>query len=87
MLRCALPRAVCQRIADVLPDLLGNQADSRVFVAHLGNGDSLCGRVSRKIRATTMGFTLLDRMITGKQYRREIHCRPTSPQRQRIGLR
>jgi len=47
-------------IASVLPDYLGEQADGRVVVAHLGHGVSLCAMQQRKSVATTMSFTPLD---------------------------
>jgi acetate kinase len=40
-------------------------ADSRVVVAHLGNGASLCAMKGRKSIATTMGFTALDGLPMG----------------------
>lgn len=46
-------------IASVLPTYLGDQADARVIVAHLGHGASLCAMYGRKSVATTMGFTPL----------------------------
>ena len=47
-------------IASVLPDYLGDVAEGRVIVAHLGHGASLCALHKRKSRATTMSFTPLD---------------------------
>jgi len=47
-------------IASVLPDYLGEAAEGRVIVAHLGHGASLCALHGRKSRATTMSFTPLD---------------------------
>jgi acetate kinase len=52
-------------IARVLPDHLGERADGRVVVAHLGNGASLCALRERKSVATTMGFTALDGLMMG----------------------
>jgi acetate kinase len=52
-------------IADVLPRVLGDRADGRVIVAHLGNGASLCALRKRKSVATTMGFTPLDGLLMG----------------------
>ena len=54
-----------QHIAQVLPDLLGAQAEGRVVVAHLGNGASLCALQGRRSVATTMGFTALDGLVMG----------------------
>ena len=52
-------------IASVLPQYLGNLADDRVIVAHLGSGASLCAMSQRKSVATTMGFTALDGLLMG----------------------
>jgi acetate kinase len=52
-------------IADVLPRHLGEKADGRVIVAHLGNGASLCAMQERRSRATSMGFTALDGLVMG----------------------
>lgn len=52
-------------IAGALPDFLGAAADSRVIVAHLGNGASLCAMRERKSIATTMGFSTLDGLVMG----------------------
>lgn len=46
-------------IASVLPEHLGEQADAKVIVAHLGHGASLCAMHGRQSVATTMGFTPL----------------------------
>lgn len=54
-------------IAGVLPDLLGDRAEGRVIVAHLGNGASMCAMLGRKSVATTMGFTALDGLIMGRR--------------------
>ena len=47
-------------IASVLPGCLGEAAEGRVIVAHLGHGASLCAMRKRRSVATTMGFTPLD---------------------------
>lgn len=53
-------------IADVLPQQLPSaQADGRVIVAHLGNGASMCGMVTRRSQATSMGFTAVDGLMMG----------------------
>lgn len=52
-------------IASVLPDHLGPQADSRVVVAHLGSGASMCAMHARKSIDSTMGFTALDGLMMG----------------------
>jgi acetate kinase len=75
----ALPRAVTtgglrrygfhglsyEFIAGALHDALGDRADGRVIVAHLGNGASLCAMRGRKSVATTMGFSTLDGLVMG----------------------
>ncbi len=52
-------------VASVLPAHLGERADGRVVVAHLGNGASMCAMRGRKSVATTMGFTALDGLVMG----------------------
>ena len=54
-----------QYIAQVLPQCLGDQADGRVVVAHLGNGASMCALHRRRSVASTMGFTALDGLVMG----------------------
>ncbi|PTQ97091.1 acetate kinase [Nitrosomonas nitrosa] len=49
-------------IANILPDYLGDDADGRVLVAHLGHGASLCALKQRKSVGTTMGFSPLEGM-------------------------
>ncbi len=75
----ALPREVAQAgirrygfhglsyeyLAGVMPEYLGDGADGRVVIAHLGNGASLCAMKGRKSVATTMGFTPLDGLMMG----------------------
>jgi acetate kinase len=75
----ALPRALAQAgirrygfhglsyeyIAGVLPTHLGEAAEGRVVVAHLGNGASLCAMAGRRSVATTMGLTPLDGLMMG----------------------
>ena len=55
-------------IAARMPDVLGEVADGRVIVCHLGNGCSLTGMIRRRSVYTTMGFTPLDGLMMG--------CRP-----------
>ena len=50
-------------IASVLPSYLGDLADGRVVVAHLGAGASMCAMLGRKSVVSTMGFTPLDGLI------------------------
>ena len=52
-------------IADALPAHLGERADGRIVVAHLGNGASLCALKGRRSVATSMGFTALDGLMMG----------------------
>ncbi|MBY8975886.1 acetate/propionate family kinase [Rhodobacteraceae bacterium NNCM2] len=52
-------------IARALPKHLGDKADGRVIVAHLGNGASLCAMKERRSVATSMGFTALDGLMMG----------------------
>ncbi len=47
-------------IASVLPEYLGEQAEERIIIAHLGHGASLCALHRRKSMATSMSFTPLD---------------------------
>jgi acetate kinase len=54
-------------IARVLPDYLGNLANHRVVVAHLGNGASLCAMHRCQSVDTTMGFTPLDGIPMGRR--------------------
>ena len=52
-------------IASVLPRYLGDAAQGRIIVAHLGNGASLCALKVGKSIASTMGFTALDGLPMG----------------------
>jgi len=52
-------------IARVLPEHLGNAANGRVVVAHLGNGASMCAMKQRQSVASSMGFTALDGLMMG----------------------
>ncbi|MCJ2185722.1 acetate/propionate family kinase [Novosphingobium beihaiensis] len=52
-------------IASCLPDYLGDAAEERVVIAHLGNGASLCAMHRGRSVATTMGFTALDGLMMG----------------------
>ncbi|GAB2180444.1 acetate/propionate family kinase [Denitratisoma sp. agr-D3] len=52
-------------IADTLPSLLGEKAEGRIIVAHLGNGASLCAMKGRKSVASTMGFTAVEGLMMG----------------------
>ncbi|OYY94590.1 MAG: acetate kinase [Hydrogenophilales bacterium 28-61-23] len=79
--RFALPRELYERgirrygfhglsyeyIASVLPDHLGDNAEGRVIVAHLGNGASLCALRQRRSVETSMSFTPLDGIPMGSR--------------------
>ncbi len=52
-------------IAEVLPAHLGEKAEGKVIVAHLGNGASLCAMEGRRSQATSMGFTAVDGLMMG----------------------
>jgi len=52
-------------VATRLPELLGDRAEGRVVVAHLGNGASMCAMKGRRSVASTMGFTALDGLMMG----------------------
>ncbi len=52
-------------IASVLDEHLGEAADGRVVVAHLGAGASMCAIRGRRSVATTMGFTALEGLPMG----------------------
>jgi len=54
-------------IADALPEHLGQPADGRVIVAHLGNGASMCAMKDRQSVATSMGFTALHGLMMGRR--------------------
>ncbi|MFT6899065.1 MAG: acetate kinase [Paraglaciecola sp.] len=56
-----------QHIANRLPSYLGELAEGRVVVAHLGNGASMCAMQHRKSVATSMGFTALDGLMMGQR--------------------
>jgi acetate kinase len=52
-------------IASVLPEYIKDKADSKVIVAHLGHGASMCAMKNRNSVATSMGFTALDGLMMG----------------------
>lgn len=52
-------------IASVLPTHLGETANCKVVIAHLGHGVSMCALQDRKSVATTMSFTPLDGLPMG----------------------
>lgn len=52
-------------ITSCLPEYLGEKANGRVIVAHLGNGSSLCALHNKRSVATSMGFSTLDGLVMG----------------------
>ena len=54
-------------IASQLPAHLGDAAEGRVIVLHLGHGASICAMKGRQSMATSMGFTALDGLMMGKR--------------------
>ncbi|WP_085311158.1 acetate/propionate family kinase [Planktotalea arctica] len=54
-------------IASTLPQHLGDKADGRIVVAHLGSGASMCAMKGRQSVATSMGFTALDGLVMGRR--------------------
>ena len=52
---------IVSRLREIAPEL----ARSRLIIAHLGNGASLCAVHDGKSVATTMGFTALDGLVMG----------------------
>ena len=62
IIRYGFHGASYEYIASVLPQ---HTTGSRVIVAHLGNGASLCAMKDGKSVATTMGFTPLDGLMMG----------------------
>ena len=52
-------------IAEALPGILGEAAEGRVIVAHLGNGASLCAMHGRRSVGTSMGFSALEGLMMG----------------------
>lgn len=56
-----------ESIAQQLPHHLGEAAEDRVVVAHLGHGASMAALYQRRSVATTMGFTALDGLPMGKR--------------------
>lgn len=50
-------------IASKLTQYIGDAADKKVIVAHLGSGASLCAMFNKKSITTTMGFSTLDGLV------------------------
>jgi acetate kinase len=54
-----------QYIASILPEHLGEKANGKIIVAHLGSGSSMCAMKNLKSMASTMGFSTLDGLMMG----------------------
>jgi len=54
-------------IASVLPDKVNVKKHTKIIVAHLGNGSSMCALYELKSVATSMGFTALDGLMMGSR--------------------
>lgn len=54
-------------IASILPEHLGERANGKIIVAHLGNGASMCAMQNRTSVATSMGFSALDGLMMGSR--------------------
>ncbi len=54
-----------QSVVDSFPDATGQALPSRLVIAHLGNGASMCAIRDGKSVATTMGFSTLDGLPMG----------------------
>jgi acetate kinase len=52
-------------IASVLPEYVGQAAEGKVVVAHLGQGAEMCAMEARRSVATTIGFSSLDGLPMG----------------------
>ncbi len=52
-------------IASILPTVLGDKANGKIIVAHLGNGSSMCAMQNLESTAITMGFSTLDGLMMG----------------------
>jgi len=54
-----------EHVASVLPDYMGDVAEGRVIIAHLGHGASMCAIKARSSVATSMSFSPLDGLPMG----------------------
>jgi acetate kinase len=54
-----------EHVVSALPDLTGTPLPSRLLIAHLGNGASLCAVRDGRSAATTMGYSTLDGLVMG----------------------
>lgn len=56
-----------EHIAGLLPGVIGERANGRIVICHLGNGCSLAGLSGGRSRYTSMGFTPLDGLMMGRR--------------------
>lgn len=54
-------------IASVMERSIGELANKKVIVAHLGNGSSMCAMTNKQSIATSMGFSALDGLMMGSR--------------------
>lgn len=54
-------------IANMLPEHMGESANGKIVVAHLGHGASMCAIEKRASVATTMGMTALDGLVMARR--------------------
>lgn len=54
-----------EHISTVLPEYVGEKANGRIIVAHLGGGSSACALKNGQSIASTMGFSTLDGLMMG----------------------
>lgn len=56
-----------EHVVKALPKQSGRELPSRLLVAHLGNGASMCAVLNGKSIATTMGFSTADGLVMGSR--------------------
>ncbi len=54
-------------LSGALHEVVGDRANTRVVIAHLGHGASMCALRDGRSIATTMGFTTLDGLMMGSR--------------------
>ena len=54
-------------VASTLQSIIGERINSRIIVAHLGNGASICGMINLKSKAISMGFSPIDGLMMGSR--------------------
>ena len=54
-----------EHVCEALPQITGKALPSRLIIAHLGNGASMCAVKDGKSIATTMGYSTLDGLVMG----------------------